>query len=70
MRVADLIAALQDADPDADVRVVEQPNYPLVADINEERWDGPLEIRGATVYIHLHGAYDYYAPPADEEEVS
>ena len=67
MRVSDLIEELRNAEPDADVRVVQQPNYPLVADIREG-WEGAVEIRGATVYIHLEDAYDYYSSAEEDEE--
>ena len=67
MKVADLIQELENADPDAEVRVVQQPNYPLVADI-KEGWEGAVEFRGATVYIHLENAYDYYSSAEEDEE--
>jgi len=59
MRVAELIEMLENENPDATVRAVQQPNYPLVADFKEE-WENGISARRDTVYLHLTDAYDYY----------
>lgn len=64
MTVGELMDELDCFSEDTEVRVVQQPNYPLVADIKE--W-GPVELNKGTVYIHLAEAYDYFQPEEDED---
>lgn len=69
MKVSELIAMLEDCDPNAEVRLATQPNYPVqshlrgVAMDDSEDADGfPAE--GEVVYL-VEGSQDYdhpYAP--------
>lgn len=68
MTVADLIATLQQMDPEATVRLAEQPNYPMeysVGDMVEvpSTDDGP-----AIVYL-VEGSQVGYLPRAARDEM-
>jgi hypothetical protein len=65
MTVGDLLDIL-DGNEDLEIRVVQQPNYPLIADIRDD--ETAVEVRGDVVFLHLEDAFEYYSPEDDEDE--
>ena len=65
MTVQELIDELEGFDPEAEVRAVQQPNYPLIADLRENGVEGR---RNGTVLIHLADARDYYGGDEEDDE--
>lgn len=64
MTVQELIDELENFDPEADVRAVQQPSYPLIASL-----DGNIEQRNnGEILIHLADAYDYYGGEEFDDE--
>lgn len=63
MKVRELVEQLEDLDAEAEIQAVEQPHYPLIADLDR------IEVRknGKLVYLHLHSADEYYSDEDEEE---
>jgi len=67
MNVSELINELENFDANDEVVAVQQPNYPLVAELDRV---GSHQSPNDTVrvYIHLYPAYEYYPDWDDEDD--
>lgn len=67
MKVAELIAMLEECDPDAVVKMATQPSYPIQSNLRGVAHDGDEDADGFTenevVYL-VEGSQDYHRPYA------
>lgn len=64
VKLGELVEQLSAVEPmdEYEVVVVQQPNYPLTAEIDR------VEFKGHKVFIHLYDASEYYSEEDDDAE--